>query len=169
MRARAEVTRAEARVEAALSGPRDGQEAALRAVLADCRDHVGAREALEALSAPAAPAWVSAARDVHGDVLVLWAPSAADDVVYRVRRLAPDGTWQVVGRVPVSSIEDGGAPPGVEAPIYAVAAIQAGRSSGETRSDATAGPTAGPAAAERADAGRRPPWGCSRCGRSTAP
>jgi hypothetical protein len=37
-------------------------------------------------------------------------------------------------------MEDGGAPPGVEAPVYAVAALQAGRSSAETRSDAAHAP-----------------------------
>jgi hypothetical protein len=78
---------------------------------------------------------VSAARDLRGDVVVLWAPSTSRAVTYRVRRMRADGTWQVVGRVSDSSIEDGGAPPGVEAPIYAVAAIRAGRSSAETRSD----------------------------------
>jgi hypothetical protein len=87
---------------------------------------------------------VNAARDLRGDVVVLWAPSTSHAVTYRVRRMRPDGTWQVVGRVPDSSIEDGGAPPGVEAPIYAVAAIQEGRSSAETRSDSapiSLGPT----------------------------
>jgi hypothetical protein len=136
-RARAEVAKADERVAAALAGPEGRQVAALRAVLADCRDHGRAREALEAHTAvaPAAPAWVSAARDGRGDVVVLWAPSNSDGVTYRVRRMKPDGTWQVIGRVPTSSIEDGGAPPGVEAPIYAVAALQAGRTSTETRSD----------------------------------
>ncbi len=94
---------------------------------------------------PAAPAWVSAARDGRGDVVVLWAPSSSGGVTYRVRRLRQDGTWQVIGRVPDSSIEDGGAPPGVEAPIYAVAALQAGRTSIETRSDQPAAPAGPPA------------------------
>ncbi len=136
-RARAEVAKADERVAAALAGPQGQQVAALRAVLADCRDHEQAREALEAHTAvaPAAPAWVSAARDGRGDVVVLWAPSNADGVTYRVRRMKPDGTWQVIGRVTTSSIEDGGAPPGVEAPVYAVAALQAGQTSTETRSD----------------------------------
>ena len=116
-------------------------------MLAACRDHDGARQALAetTVTPPDPPAWVNAARDLRGDVVVLWAPSTAHGVTYRVRRMRPDGTWQVVGRVPAASIEDGGAPPGVEAPVYAVAAIQAGRTSAETRSDsapATLGPTA---------------------------
>jgi len=78
-------------------------------------------------------------------VAVLWAPSTLLGVTYRVRRMRPDGTWQVVGRVTDSSIEDGGAPPGVEAPVYAVSAIHAGRTSPETRSDSAAA-TLGPAA-----------------------
>ncbi len=146
-RARAEVAAAGERYAAALAGPEAGREAALRAVLADCRDHEGARAALEQLSSalPAPPAWVNAARDLRGDVVVLWAPSTSHGVTYRVRRMRPDGTWQVVGRVTDSSIEDGGAPPGVEAPVYAVAAIQAGRTSDETRSD-SAPAVVGPAA-----------------------
>jgi hypothetical protein len=136
-RARSEVVRAGERFAAALAGPEADRDKALRAVLADCRDHEGAREALEELTvaAPTAPAWVNAARDLRGDVVVLWAPSPSHGVTYRVRRMRPDGTWQVIGRVPDSSIEDGGAPAGVEAPVYAVAAIQAGRTSAETRSD----------------------------------
>ena len=136
--ARAAVARADGRVAAAQAGAPAERAAALRAVLAECRDHAGARDALEALIAvgPEAPAWVSAARDDRGDVMVLWAPSTIGGVTYRVRRMQPDGTWQVIGRVPDSSIEDGGAPPGVEAPIYAVSAIQSGRTSTETRSDA---------------------------------
>jgi hypothetical protein len=145
--ARAEVTRADADVAAALAGPEGRRTAALQAVLDRCRDHGQAREALTALTIdpPAAPAWVSAARDGRGDVVVLWAPSSSGGVTYRVRRLRRDGTWQVIGRVPDSSIEDGGAPPGVEAPIYAVAALAAGRTSVETRSDQPAAPT-GPSA-----------------------
>ena len=136
-RARAEVVRAGERYAAALAGPEAERAAVLRALLADCCDHEGAQEALEQLTAapPAPPGWVSAARDLRGDVVVLWAPSTSRAVTYRVRRMRADGTWQVVGRVSDSSIEDGGAPPGVEAPIYAVAAIRAGRSSAETRSD----------------------------------
>ena len=145
--ARDEVTRADTDVEAALAGPEGRRTAALRAVLDRCRDHAPALEAITALTAdpPAAPAWVSAARDGRGDVVVLWAPSSSGGVTYRVRRLRQDGTWQVIGRVPDSSIEDGGAPPGVEAPIYAVAALQAGRTSIETRSDQPAAPTGPPA------------------------
>ena len=134
-------------------------EAALQAVLADCRDHRRRPAGLEQLTArpPDPPAWVNAARDVRGDVVVLWAPSTTGRVTYRVRRMRPDGTWQVIGRVPDSSIEDGGAPPGVEAPVYAVAAIQAGRSSTETRSDSA------PAAPRPP-----PPRACSPYGQATA-
>ena len=146
-RARDEVVRAGERFAAALAGPDAGREAALREVLAACGDHDGARRALEelAVAPPDPPAWVNAARDLRGDVVVLWAPSTALGVTYRVRRMRPDGTWQVVGRVTDSSIEDGGAPPGVETPVYAVSAIQAGRTSPETRSDSAAA-TPGPAA-----------------------
>jgi len=146
-RARDEVVRAGERFAAALAGPDAGREAALREVLAACRDHDGARRALEelAVTPPDPPAWVNAARDLRGDVVVLWAPSTVLGVTYRVRRMRPDGTWQVVGRVTDSSIEDGGAPPGVEAPVYAVSAIHAGRTSPETRSDSAAA-TLGPAA-----------------------
>ena len=146
-RARDEVVRAGERFAAAVAGPDANREAALHELLAACRDHDGARKALENLAAapPDPPAWVNAARDLRGDVVVLWAPSTVLGVTYRVRRMRPDGTWQVVGRVTDSSIEDGGAPPGVEAPVYAVAAIQSGRTSPETRSD-SAPATLGPAA-----------------------
>ena len=146
-RARDEVVRAGERFAAAVAGPDANREAALHELLAACRDHDGARKALEnlAVAPPDPPAWVNAARDLRGDVVVLWAPSTVLGVTYRVRRMRPDGTWQVVGRVTDSSIEDGGAPPGVEAPVYAVAAIQAGRTSPETRSD-SAPATLGPAA-----------------------
>ncbi len=146
-RARDEVVRAGERFAAAVAGPDANREAALHELLAACRDHDGARKALEnlAVAPPDPPAWVNAARDLRGDVVVLWAPSTVLGVTYRVRRMRPDGTWQVVGRVTDSSIEDGGAPPGVEAPVYAVAAIQAGRTSPETRSD-SAPVTLGPAA-----------------------
>jgi hypothetical protein len=103
---------------------------------------------------------VSAARDRRGDVLVLWGASATPDVVYKVSRRRPDGSWQVLARVTGTSLDDGGAPAGVEAPIYAVAALQAGRSSPLTRSDGpvltptpqSAPPTAASAAAATAAA-----------------
>ncbi len=71
----------------------------------------------------------------------------------------PDGSWRVVGRVHDTSIEDGGAPPGVEPPVYAVSAVQDGRSSAETRSDgpaATAGRPRRPRA--RCRVRHRPGW-----------
>ncbi|WP_219413663.1 fibronectin type III domain-containing protein [Pseudonocardia nigra] len=134
-RARAAVERADRAVAEALAGPAAARAKALLAVLADCPGHPGALAALAEIPV-AAPAWVSAARDARGGVLVLWAPSATPDVVYRVARLRPDGSWQVLGRVGGTSLDDGGAPPGVEVPVYAVAALQAGWASAETRSDA---------------------------------
>ncbi len=158
-RARAEVARADAAVAAAEAGPAADQARALQAVLDACADHPGALAALAAVPL-AAPAWVSAARDARGDVVVLWAPSETPEVSYRVRRLRPDGSWQVLGRVQAGSMEDGGAPPGVEAPVYAVAALQAGRSSAETRSDAVPAPSAaapaGPPAPHQVRATRLP-------------
>ena len=103
----------------------------------------------------AAPAWVSAARDARGDVLVLWAASTTPDVTYRVSRQRPDGRWQVLGRTDSTSLDDGGAPVGVEVPVYAVVALQAGRGA-ETRSDAVqaasapAAPSAPPPVGPRA-------------------
>jgi hypothetical protein len=133
-RARAELARADRDVAAALAGPPADRAAALLAVLDRCPGHPGATAALAELPV-APPAWVSAARDRRGDVLVLWGASATPDVVYKVSRLRPDGGWQVLGRVRDTSLDDGGAPAGVEAPVYAVAALQAGRSSPPTRSD----------------------------------
>jgi hypothetical protein len=132
--ARAEVERADTAVAAAVAGPAADRTRALLAVLDRCPEHPGAVAALAAIPL-AAPAWVSAARDARGDVVVLWAPSETPEVSYRVSRLRPDGSWQVLGRVQAGSMEDGGAPAGVEAPVYAVAALQAGRSSPATRSD----------------------------------
>ncbi|GAA5128649.1 hypothetical protein [Pseudonocardia adelaidensis] len=93
-----------------------------------------ARAALERLPV-AAPAWVSAARDARGDVLVLWAASTTPGVEYRVSRRGPDGRWQVLARTGTTSWDDGAAPVGVEVPVYAVTALHGGRTSGETRSD----------------------------------
>ncbi|MDN5857201.1 MAG: hypothetical protein L0H84_01135 [Pseudonocardia sp.] len=145
-RAREAVAAADRAVAAAGSGPAGRREAALRAVLADCVDHAGAAAALAGIPV-GAPPWVNAARGDGGEVLVLWAPSDTPEVSYRVSRRGPDGAWRVVGRVHDTSIEDGGAPPGVEPPVYAVSAVQDGRSSRETRSDGpseTAVPTAEP-------------------------
>lgn len=139
-RAHEAVAAADRAVAAAESGPAGRREAALRAVLAACVDHPGAVAALARIPV-AAPAWVNAVRDTRGDVVVLWAPSDTPGVTYRVSRQGPDGSWRVVGRVHDTAIEDGGAPPGVAAPVYAVSAVQDGRSSAETRSD---GPAAAP-------------------------
>lgn len=137
--ARSEVERADRGVAAAEAGPEADRARALLAVLAACPDHPGALAALSRIPI-AAPAWVSAARDARGDVVVLWAASITPDVGYRVRRRRPDGSWHVLGRVNITSLEDGGAPPGVEPPVYAVSAVQAGRTSAETRSDAAPTP-----------------------------
>jgi hypothetical protein len=160
--ARAEVDRADRGVAAAVAGPETGRVAALLAVLAACPGHPGAAAALAQVPV-AAPAWVSAARDARGDVLVLWAASATPEVTYRVSRRRPDGSWQVLGRVGATSVDDGSAPAGVEVPVYAVSALQAGRSSAETRSDGPgadarpAPPAARPAAASASAAGGAAP------------
>ncbi|HZG88909.1 MAG TPA: hypothetical protein VEZ42_01720 [Pseudonocardia sp.] len=133
-RARAEVERADGAVAEALAGPEADRAAGLLAVLERCPGHPGATAALDDLPV-APPAWVSAARDGRGDVLVLWGASPTSEVVYKVSRLRPDGSWHVVGRVGGTSLDDGGAPAGVEAPVYAVVAVQAGRASPPTRSD----------------------------------
>jgi hypothetical protein len=143
--ARREVERADTAVAAALAGPEVDRAAALLAVLDAAPDHPAAVAALAEVPL-SAPEWVSAARDARGDVVVLWPAASGDGVTYRVRRLRPDGSWDVVGRVPDTSIQDGGAPPGVEAPVYAVSALLAGRRSTETRSDSVpARPGAAPA------------------------
>lgn len=145
LRARAHdaVAQADRAVAAAEAGPVAGREGLLLRVLAGCVDHPGALAALARIPV-AAPAWVNAARDRRGDVMVLWAPSDTPEVTYRVSRRRPDGGWQVVGRVTATTIQDGGAPPGVEPPVYAVTAVQAGRSSTETRSDSAPVPTTTP-------------------------
>jgi cell division septum initiation protein DivIVA len=150
--ARAALERADRAVTSALAGPVADRARALSAVLADCPGHPGATAALEQIPV-AAPAWVSAARDARGDVLVLWAASTTPDVVYRVSRQGTDGRWQVLGRTGTTSMDDGGAPIGVEVPVYAVVAMHAGRTSGETRSDAA--PARDPVAAARR--GPQPP------------
>jgi hypothetical protein len=140
-RAQAAVERADRAVAAAVAGPERQRAAALLAVLAECPEHPGAVAALARIPV-AAPTWVNAARDARGDVVVLWAPSATPAVTYKVSRLRPDGSWQVVGRVTDPTLVDGGAPVGVEAPVYAVLAVQQGRTSAECRSDSV--PTAQP-------------------------
>ncbi|MHA6625550.1 hypothetical protein ACU61A_08990 [Pseudonocardia sichuanensis] len=134
-RARAELERADRAVADAPAGPPADRAAALLAVLGTCPGHPGATAALAQIPV-GAPAWVSAARDARGDVLVLWAASTTPDVAYRVSRMRPDGSWQVLGRCGGTSMDDGGAPVGVEVPVYAVAALQGGRTSDATRSDA---------------------------------
>jgi hypothetical protein len=145
-RARREVAAADAAVAAAAAGPAPDRAAALAAVLDACPGHPGAAEALAALPLPG-PAWVRAARDASGDVLVVWEPPAGiGAAVYRVARLTADGGRQVVGRVTATSVHDGGAPPGVEPPVYAVEVLVGGRASAPTRSDAASGPAAAPEA-----------------------
>lgn len=130
--ARRAVAAADAAVAAALAGPTPA--AALLAVLDACPGHPGAEAALAAVPV-APPAWVRAARDGRGDVLVVWEPSPTPQVRYKVSRRDADGRWRVVGRVSDTSVLDGGAPLAVEAPVYAVEAVQAGRSSAPVRSD----------------------------------
>ncbi|RTL66792.1 MAG: Ig-like domain repeat protein [Pseudonocardiaceae bacterium] len=131
--------RAFARVPA---GPPADRVRALRAVLQGCADHVGALAALSEGVPPAAPGWVSAARDAAGAVLVLWEPTVEAGVTHKVERLTPDGSWRVVGRTTDAAIEDGGAPPGVEAPVYRVTSLVDGRTSASTRSDDAPEPVA---------------------------
>ncbi|MBW0116307.1 hypothetical protein [Pseudonocardia abyssalis] len=147
--ARRDVARADAAVAAAVGGPPADRAAALLAVLDTCPGHPGAQAALAAVPV-APPAWVRAARDGRGDVLVVWEPSPTPQVRYKVSRRRPDGTWQVVGRVTDTSVLDGGAPPAVEAPVYAVEAVQAGRSSAAVRSDEQTPPSTPPAPAPAA-------------------
>ncbi|GAA3235448.1 hypothetical protein GCM10017691_32800 [Pseudonocardia petroleophila] len=153
---RRDVARADAAVAAAVAGPTADRAAALLAVLDTCPGHPGAQAALAAVPV-APPAWVRAARDGRGDVLVVWEPSPTPQVRYKVSRRRPDGTWQVVGRVTDTSVLDGGAPPAVEAPVYAVEAVQAGRSSAAVRSDDQTPPGTTPAPAPGPPAAAGPP------------
>ena len=143
-RARAAIERADVAVAAAVAGPEAQRAAALLAVLAQCPEHPGAVAALARIPI-AAPAWVNAARDARGDVVVLWEPSVTPAVTYKVSRLRPDGSWQVVGRVTDPALVDGGAPVGVEVPVYAVLALQPGRTSAACRSDSVPPVIAAPA------------------------
>ncbi|QJY48388.1 Ig-like domain repeat protein [Pseudonocardia broussonetiae] len=142
-RVRRDVARADAAVAAALAGPAADRAAALLAVLGTCPGHPGAEAALAAIPVEP-PSWVRAARDGRGDVLVVWEASPTPQVRYKVSRRRPDGSWQVVGRVTDTSVLDGGAPPAVEAPVYAVEAVQAGRSSAAVRSDERTPPSTPP-------------------------
>lgn len=137
--------RAFARVPA---GPPVERVRALRAILLGCVDHVAAFEALSDGASPPCPAWVSAARDAAGAVLVLWEPTAEAGVTHKVERLTPDGAWRVVGRTTDAAIEDGGAPPGVEAPVYRVTALRDGLASEPVRSDDAPPTAAGPSGPE---------------------
>jgi len=148
--ARAEVERADAAVAAAVAGPQARRLRALLAVLANCPDHVGALAALEEMPL-APPAWVNAGRDAGSDVVVRWAASTTPDVVYRVSRRRADGSWQILGRVSATVLEDGGAPPCGEAPVYAVVALQAGRTSTPTLSDSVPEPSRRPETVADAD------------------
>lgn len=80
---------------------------------------------------PLAPREVHVRRTAHGAVVVSW--SDVGDVEYRVRCLAGDGRWRVVGRTRSTEIEDGGALPGA-LPVYAVSASASGERSAEVRS-----------------------------------
>ncbi|ODU05561.1 MAG: hypothetical protein ABS81_07315 [Pseudonocardia sp. SCN 72-86] len=117
------------------AGPPVERLRALRQVLESCVDHAAAFAALSDGASPPCPAWVSAARDARGAVLVLWEPTAEAGVTHKVERLTPDGAWRAVGRTTDAAIEDGGAPPGVEAPVYRVTALRDGLTSEPVRSD----------------------------------
>lgn len=132
--ARSVVRQVDETVAAVLADPDGDQLAALDRLLGLCPGHPGVTAALAAIPLRP-PAWVRAARDGRGDVLVVWEPAPTPGVGYKVSRLRPDGAWHVVGRVGDTSILDGGAPPAVEAPVYAVVATAAGRTSAPTRSD----------------------------------
>lgn len=135
---------AEAAVVLAAAGPRDSRVALLLAALASCPEHPGALAALAALPVDP-PGRVTAARLEDGSVEVVWAPSPAGDVQYRVARLEVAGTWRTVGRTFGTAVIDGGAPTGPRVPVYEVVALQAGRASESARSDAP--PAAPPASA----------------------
>jgi hypothetical protein len=123
-------------------GPEADRLALLLAALAACPEHPGVVAALAAVPVRA-PGAVTALRLEDGSVEVVWAPSPAGDVQYRVGRLERDGTWRIVARTFGTAVTDGGAPPGTRLPVYEVVALQGGRSSPSSRSDARpAGPTA---------------------------
>ncbi|HWM58112.1 MAG TPA: hypothetical protein VNO83_09770 [Pseudonocardia sp.] len=138
-RVRSAVQQADEAVAHALAGPESERAGLLLAVLAGCPGHSGALAELARIPVPA-PSRVRAVRAAGGEVVVSWVAAAGADVTYKVSRRRPDGSWQVVGRVTATSIEDGGAPAGVEVPVYAVLAVQQGRMSPECRSDADAQP-----------------------------
>jgi hypothetical protein len=140
--ARDRVAAADRAVAQAPAGPPADRVRALRAVLQACVDHAGALDSLSEQAPPACPAWVSAARDGAGAVVVLWEPTAGAGVTHKVERLTSEGAWRVVGRTGDAAIEDGGAPPGVEAPVYRVTALVDGRASAPTRSDDAPQPVA---------------------------
>lgn len=141
--ARAAVEEADRLVAAATAGPEASRVAGLMAALQACAQHPGALAALAALPL-AGPARISAQRSAGGDVTVRWDPAPDAGVTYRITRLEPDGTWRTVGRTATTSMDDGGAPPGPGTPVYAVVALQAGRSSSVVRSDAAPTPPSRP-------------------------
>lgn len=131
LKAQREVEEADRQVEAALTSPDSAH--ALLTVLATFPDHPAALNALAAIPVRP-PGRVTAVRDTSGSVVVSWAPSQTENVVYRVMRHGDDGTWRVVGRTPSTHVVDGGAPAGSVIPVYAVTANQAGRRSEEVHS-----------------------------------
>ncbi|SFO46766.1 hypothetical protein SAMN05660359_03651 [Geodermatophilus obscurus] len=92
----------------AAAGPGAGRERALLAVLDAVADHPVARAELTAL--PVAPATgVHVVPATGGAREVRWAASASPGPVeYRVLRLRPDGTREVVGSTRGTALEDGG-------------------------------------------------------------
>jgi hypothetical protein len=78
-----------------------------------------------------APVDVRAERD--GDdssITVTWSAGGAQEVEYKVTRLAPDGVWRVVGRTRTTSIIDGGTAPGARRPDPGVRGRRPGRDGG---------------------------------------
>ena len=64
-----------------------------------------------------------------GTVRIAWRASTTPGVVYRVLRLAADGSTQTVGRTGATELDDGGAAPGSPPHGYGVVAVLAGAQS----------------------------------------
>ncbi|MFD0364365.1 Ig-like domain repeat protein [Nocardia sp. GCM10030253] len=147
--ARAAIAEADRLVTEAQAGPADARLRGLLDAQAICADHAAAAAALAAAPVEA-PTRVEATRMANGSIRVVWSPSSTGTVDYRVTRLQPDGSWRVVGRTKATDLEDGGAPAGPP-PVYAVAAVVAGKYSEITRSD-----TVPAAAPQSVDASPKP-------------
>lgn len=87
-------------------------------------------------AADAAPVPVDVrAERTPGDpsITITWTAGGAQEVEYKVTRLAPDGRWQVVGRTRSTSIVDGAVAPDADIPTYAVVAKAGSAVSAEVR------------------------------------